>query len=488
MARRNSNGEGTIYRRKDGRYEGAVYVLTTGGTRKRVRVYGATRAEVHAKLTEAKAKNQQGMPVADKSWLLGDYLDYWLAEVIKPNRRATTYDLYESNVRLYIKPSLGRIALSRLSIPMLQSFLNRHLAEGRSARKVQTLREIISSALTRAMREEHITRNVARLVEVQSQQREPIEPWTLEEVSRFLDAAHMHQWFPAFLLIALYGLRRGEAMGVRWSDLDFSKQIIHIRQQVFRAGGKVQQGPLKTQAGRRDLPMLPIVSEVLQQHAITRKGSAELLITTETGQLVEPNNFTRAFKRLCARNGLRPIKLHHLRHTTATILKDLGIPARDVQLILGHSTIAVTQQIYQHDTMDSRRDALSRMRVALIPSGGEVQAAGAIDGSGSRQISRQTLTGSLLSDQIKSPRGSKNKPATGVPVAGWLNDFFGDLTGNRTRIARMKTRNTPVCGGVQERVIEVRHLAQVRERQWILGTVAVNLAVNYELETRDPLE
>jgi hypothetical protein len=131
MARRRSNGEGTIYQRKDGRWEAAVYVLTAGGDRKRNRVYGTTRAEVSKELTELKAKHDQGIPATDKNWLLGDYLDYWLAEVIKPNRKPTTYDLYEGNVRLYLKKDLGRLPLTKLTVPVLQRYLNQQQEAGR---------------------------------------------------------------------------------------------------------------------------------------------------------------------------------------------------------------------------------------------------------------------------------------------------------------------------------------------------------------------
>jgi integrase len=370
MARRRSNGEGTIYRRKDGRYEGAVYVATTSGANKRVRLYGATRAEVHTKLTEAKAKNDQGILASDRSWLLGDYLDYWLESIIKPSRRPTTYESYEGNVRLYLKPGLGALKLTQITVPVLQRFLNQQLSDGRSVRKVEMLKETLSPALSQAMYEELLTRNVARLVKLPSHEREDIEPWTPSEVTRFFDAAKDHRWYPAFLLVALYGLRRGEVLGLRWSDIDVKASVIRVRQQVVRANGVIHIGPLKTRAGRRDLPSLSVVSEELAKHRARHVGTSDddLVFTTATGHSIEPNKLTQTFYAICAQYQLRRIKLHHLRHTAATILKDLGVPARDAQLILGHSNIAITQQIYQHDTMDSRRSAMERMETAVFTS------------------------------------------------------------------------------------------------------------------------
>ncbi|MFJ1958269.1 tyrosine-type recombinase/integrase [Streptomyces microflavus] len=479
MARRNANGEGTIYRRKDGRYEGAVYVLTTSGTQKRVRVYGATRAEVHGKLTEAKAKDQQGIPAADKAWKLGDYLDYWLAEVVKPNRRPTTYELYEINVRLYIKPALGAVPLARLTVPLVQRFLNQRLADGLSVRKVQMLRETLSPALTRAMREEIVSRNVAMLVELPGKQETDIVPWTPQEIIRFVTAAGSHKWFPAFLLVALYGLRRAEAIGLRWQDIDFANKVIHVRQQVFRANGEVQQGPVKTHAGRRDLPLLDAISARLIKHQEEYGYLSQdtgLVFTTSTGRMIEPYNFTRAFQAILSRHSIRRIKLHHVRHTAATILKNLGIPARDVQLILGHSDIAITQQIYQHDTMDSRREALKLMEGVAVETqqtdkSESLEAVVAVvDGNGSRQVSRQTQKMAALGDQFSEEPKKSPRLRGDFSWLGWRD------SNPRMLVPELGARREATLYGV--RVTEVRRAMDVQVRMWTLGIVAVSVAVN----------
>ncbi|MEU3251070.1 site-specific integrase [Streptomyces sp. NPDC006997] len=481
MARRRANGEGTIYQRKDGRWEAAVYVLTSSGERKRKRVYGTTRAEVSRKLTEAKAKMDQGIPTADKNWLLGKYLDYWLENVIKPSRKPTTYDLYEGNVRLYLKPGLGHVFLNKLTVPMLQQYLNQHLAAGHSVRKVQTLREIVSSALTQAMREELIARNVAQLVSVKETygSDEEVWPWSPHETRRFLEVAQSHKWFPAFLISATYGARRGEVLGLRKQDVDLVKKRIYVRQQVFRAGGKVQIGSVKTKAGQRSLPLLEVVADALQEHRTQRslQTDHDLFFTSSTGNLVEPQNYTRAFLNICDKFGLRRIRLHDLRHGIATLLKDLGVPDKDIQLILGHSSVAVTQKIYQHTRMESRQEALDLASKAIFPTRDVEGSSPQEDRDGCRQVSRQTPTTASLVAQFNSSFEDKNKPATGVPVAGWLDDFFGDLTGNRTPIARMKTRNTVTPADVRERVTEVDGSLKDRRRRWVLGVVAVSAAV-----------
>ena len=129
MARRKANGEGTIYRRQDGRYEAAAYFLTTSGNRKRVRVYGKTRQEVHAKLVETKAQADRGVPVPERTWKVREYLDYWLENIVRISQRPATYMRYENIVRLHLKPALGSHTLDSLTVPITQSLLREQLTQ-----------------------------------------------------------------------------------------------------------------------------------------------------------------------------------------------------------------------------------------------------------------------------------------------------------------------------------------------------------------------
>lgn len=290
MARRHSNGEGTTYQRKDGRWEGAVYVLTTSGVRKRVRVYGATRAEAHKKLTEAKAKNDQGIPAADKSWKLGDYLDYWLAEVVQRTKRPKTYEQYELICRLNLKPVLGHHTLAGLSVKAVQGFLNEQAAEGHySSRRIEMMRNTLSAALRRAMREELISRNVARLVELPRAETQASEviPWTIEEAQQFLATAQHHRLHAAFVLALFYGMRRGEVLGLRWQDIDFVEGTFDVRQQLQDVKGKIEVGPLKTNASRRGLPLIKVAADAL---VVLRDLTGSLGVRTRLGVLLDNRN------------------------------------------------------------------------------------------------------------------------------------------------------------------------------------------------------
>ena len=371
--RRRPNGEGTIYRRKDGRWEAAMYATTNTGTRKRVRIYGQSRNEVHAKLTDETAKAHRGVPVPEHGWRLEAYLDYWLEEVIRRVRRPATYSLYEMIVRRYLKPGLGKRQLTRLTVPIVQMFMNERLGAGDSVRKVQVMRTVLSSALTRAMREELLSRNVAQLVALPEWTRKEVQAWSADEARAFLNAAQVHSLYAAFLLLLVYGLRRGEVLGLRWSDVDFDNEMIRIRQQVQRVGHQLLIGPTKTHASRRDLPMIEMVGAALTKRhdqQVKRPAASggtdhDLVFTTATGRPIEPRNFVRTFDYLCAAAGVRRIRVHDLRRTVASLLNKLGIPARDAQLILGHTRIALTQEIYTEVDQESRADALNRMQGLL---------------------------------------------------------------------------------------------------------------------------
>jgi integrase len=374
--RQRLSGEGTISGpRKDGRYVGAFYALTTAGARKRVYVYGRTREEAHERLVEEQSKAARGIPVPERSWKLGPYLDYWLEHVIKPTRRPATYALYEMIVRIHLAPALGKHHLKRLSVPIVQAFLNGKLRAGLSVRNVQIMRQVLSAALSRAVREELVTRNVARLVELPAWEPGVVVPWSSTEALAFLQAAIDDPLYPAFVLLLLYGLRRGEVLGLRWQDIDSEAQIIHVRQQIHRSQGQLRIGPVKTRAGSRDLPLLGLAGRALtartkQQDADRVKlGSAwadtGLVFTTRTGRPIEPRNLVRSFVRIRDSHGIRKIRLHAIRHTTASLLKDLGVPARDTQIILGHAHISTTQQVYTHVDEAARREALRRLNKLL---------------------------------------------------------------------------------------------------------------------------
>jgi integrase len=450
---RHANGEGSIYRRKDGRYEAAVFVLTTSGTRKRIRKIGKTRQEAYEKLAEVKTQAQRGIPLPDRNWKLGEYLDYWLENVVLPNRRPATYEQYEWIIRTYLKPDLGTEQLTLLSVPKVQTFLNRKIEEQHSIRKAHVMRMVLSAALGQAQRDELISRNVARHVVLPRYKPKEIRPWSGEEAKQFLAAASTDPLQSAFVLLVLYGLRRGELLGLRWQDLDFIESEIRVRQQLQRVGHALVQGPVKTDAGNRDLPLLDLASEALSAQQLRQRMMREsagadwrdtgLVFTTKTGRPIEPKNLLRSFHRVCLQHGIRAIRIHDVRHTAATLLKDLGVQARDAQLILGHAHVSTTQQLYQHANMTTRREALGKVERLFWRAAGSSRC-------------RQLLpSAQQFVDEITS---------------------FLSGTPGRIRTCDPLVRSS-IHKGMQSRATAVNRLVDERRKTWLVGLVAVSAAV-----------
>lgn len=470
------NGTGTVYKRTDGRYEASLFVPTTSGARRRVSAYARTSTEAHAKLATLTDKARRGETVADQSMTLSRFLDYWLTEVVPIKARPRTIELYELTVRRDIRPLLGPIKLTKLSVSDVQRAINYKLDNGATPRTVHKMRTILSSALSRAMREELVTRNVARLVDLPSYERKEITPWTADDATRFLTEAKGHDWELGYQLLIFYGMRRGEVIGLRWSDIDFAAGFFRINQQIQRVDGKLRPGPVKTSAGRRRLPLLPAIREGLfalaakQGFALpddldTSAFGERLVLASKTGAPVEPGNFARAFYLLIEKAGLRRITVHQTRHTAATLLKRLGVPPRDAQLILGHANVTTTQQIYQHGDIDAQRTALEAVQNALVPSAKVSTGLAEVALPSRRQQTVENQTAEAAVATIE------NRRLPEVVTA----EFLGGSGGTRTHDILLKSFAEPLLVDLPTSVLTAQ---QRRTRRQIVGCVAVNSAVN----------
>ena len=215
---RRRRGDGTVYKRKEGRYEAACWVNTPLGI-KRVRRYATTRNDAEAILVEMRKQNDNGIKTNPREEKMGAYMDYWLL-VVKPTIRRSTLSGYEAIIRIYLKPGLGNKCLAKLSVIDVQTFIDNQIRTGQSPRTIQKMRIVLSAILQRAAKEERVPRNVARLVTIPSYKPKEVEPWSVDELTVYLQAASNHQYYPIYFIIGFYGLRRGEALGLSWSDID----------------------------------------------------------------------------------------------------------------------------------------------------------------------------------------------------------------------------------------------------------------------------
>jgi integrase len=357
-------GEGTVYKRKDGRYEAAVFINTPDGKR-RVCRQTHTRSEAEEALVELRGKNNNGLITYTKQPRVGDYLDHWLS-VRKAKLKPNTIVGYEVIVRKYLKPGLGDKYVTKLGVRDVQAFIDKQQALGASNRTLQKQKIVLTAALKRAEQEELITRNVARLAEIPTYHPKEIVPWSLNQLQEFLIYSKGDPFHPIFVFLASYGLRTSEALGLSWKDIDFNENVIHVRQQLQYYDQEFHYSDLKTKAAERKLPLLNSVYKELQNIKRTNDGHLpDLIFKTVNSNPVDRRGLLRRFQRLSHDAGLPVIALHHIRHTTATNLKDMGVLPRDNQLILGHANITTTQQIYQHLGLEKRIEILSQYEQVL---------------------------------------------------------------------------------------------------------------------------
>ncbi|MES5819104.1 site-specific integrase [Streptomyces sp. RG80] len=408
MSGKRGNGEGSIYPYKNG-FAAYVWVTKPDGKRARKYAYGKTREEVHDKWLNLHAEAKKG-PVATRHRTLGAFLTYWLDSIVEPNLAPLTYISYEGSVRLYIAPYLGPKRLDRLTVRDVREWLTKLAtvcqccAQGKdkkraparrkccavgeccesypSRRVIQAARDALRAALTHAVTEEEIGKNVASLVRVPKPRRRRIKPWSVAEAGQFLTdaAARDDNLFAAWVLVLCLGLRRGEVLGLTWKSVDFEGAELYVDHQIQRAGRQILHRETKTEDSDDFLPLPALCLKALRmrraQQTGDRKaagelwqGSHDLVFTTKYGTPIEPGNLTRMFALRARRAGLRVIPLRNTRHTCSSLLVALKVHPKIAQRILRHSQIAMTMEVYAEASEEEVRAAIGKLSDAMGGSG-----------------------------------------------------------------------------------------------------------------------
>ena len=382
MAKKRGNGEGSIYRRKNGTWAAQYTVWTTEG-RKRRSASGKTRAEVSRKLTEAMADRDGGFLYDAGKLTIGEYLDRWLADSVKGTVKETTYANYAYITHKHISPVLGHVKLKMLTPAHVRSFYGEKARTNLSAATVKKMHVVLRKALSQAVSDGLIPRNAADGVKPPrvGAPGEEIKPLGPEECAAFLKASRGEKLEALYVLALHCGLREGELLALRWEDvyLEAVKPAVLVRRTLTRGeGGRawVVGGSTKSSKGRR-VRLTQQAASSLKDH---RKRQLEvrlrlsglwqdqgLVFPNETGSPLNPSNLrNRSFKRIKARAGVREdLRFHDLRHTCATLLLSEGVNVKVVSELLGHASITITLNTYSHVLPDMQDSAADAMEVAL---------------------------------------------------------------------------------------------------------------------------
>lgn len=354
MARKRGNGEGSISKRKDGRWWGRYTVHTLEGPKQKA-VYGKTRFEVAEKLTKAMSARASGVIDTGGS-KLSDYLDKWLLS-IKDTVRQRTWERYESIVRVHLKPTMGRLKLKSVTSTQVRELYRQKLDAGSSPRTVQYIHVTLRKALQDAFLDELVTRNVVAIIKAPKPKKKEINPLSPAQARTFLEVVDGDRLEALYILAIHCGLRQGELLGLKWSDVDREFSRLQVRRTLsLTRSGHVFEQP-KNGKGR-SIELTSAASEALRAHLNRQLAKIEtsgenyqdqnLIFPDERGQPMRSYTLTGKFKRLLDYAGLPHTRFHDLRHTCATLMLCEGVHPKFVQELLGHSTISITLDTYSH--------------------------------------------------------------------------------------------------------------------------------------------
>lgn len=360
--------DGSIYQREsDGRWAGSFIV-----DGKRRYVYGSTRAEAKRKLEDAKRKAEQGLLVAASKQTLAEYLDYWLNTISK-SIEATTVESYRNHTQR-TRDVLGHIQVQKLKRDHIQRFIN-ELTEELAASTIRQMFAILEIALNAAVEWKALSTSpcdgvvLPKLVETEQ------AILTAEEAQRLLKFARGHALEPFIVLALGTAMRKGEICALRWSDIDFEKNVIRVERKVYNLRHpdghyRMTPGIPKSKSSKRTLPLAGFVKEALLRHRKVQLAARmkvldwqdnDLVFCGGEGKFFQPSPLHRRFKNLLRDAGLPDVKIHGLRHSCNTLLRLMGVDAVTRQHILGHSQLRETEGTYGHTYTEIQQSAMQKL-------------------------------------------------------------------------------------------------------------------------------
>ena len=362
---------GRLTKRVDNRY---TVTLTLDG--KRRFFYGKTQAEAKAKADDARARVKAGGPVRDATRVLTDWLNEWTGTYLALSDRAeSTKIMHAGYVRAWIVPTIGSVPLGNLS----GNDINRLLLAMKAAGKAEstrrncytTLRKALDDAVTNGL----LAANPAHKIKQPGVNRHEARFLTTPEVGQLLRSAETHRYQVVLRFILGTGLRRGEALALRWTDIDFDRANAKLRGSLTRRGSQLVVSGVKTKASRRTIALSPAMVGLLRQHkarqaterlkAGNRWRDGGFVFATDEGAAVEPQNVLRTVREAAIRAGLESVTVHSLRHTYATAALMNGVALKVVSANLGHASIQITADTYGHVTDEAARAGAIKVAEAL---------------------------------------------------------------------------------------------------------------------------
>jgi integrase len=367
-SKKRAAGEGTLRQRPDGIWEWRP----PPSFPVRKTLYARRQEDVLKKRDQFLKDFEQGLNLDARKLTVGEYLDLWLEDAVEGSVWYTTYKDHERNVRLHLKPTIGRTLLKDLTRMHVQRLLNAKAKEGYSPRTVRYIHTTLSKALTQAADWDLVPKNVASRAKLPKEKRKKRETLSAENVGAFFSAASEDRFGALYVLAVTSGLRPGELLALKWEDVDLETGALSVRRSVSEdEGGPVIREETKTSAGRR-LELLPVAVEALKKHRLRQNEerlryrrlwrNLGLVFPSTIGTIMRRNNLhRRSYKPLLKKAGLPDIRLYDLRHTFATLMFENKEPLKLVSEMLGHASVRQTADTYTHVSSTMHREAAMRL-------------------------------------------------------------------------------------------------------------------------------
>ena len=379
MAKKRANGEGSIRKRKDGRWEGRYTAGHDPETGKAIykNVLGRSQAEVKEKLKQAIGETRALDITKAGKYTVGEWMEVWFQDYAKIKVRPSSHQTYQGYIHNHIRPNIGDIPLEKLTSLDLQKFYKKLLAQGRvdrveakgqpkglSAKTVRNIHQILSSALKLAQEQRLILTNPAEGCALPRVEHQEMKTLTTVQLASFFREARESGVFELYYLELATGLRRGELLGLKWEDIDLERGNLRVRRQVSRINGEVVEAPLKTKNAYRTLPLAEDTVSVLREQR-RKVGNSPWVFPSPNGGPISPDSVLHMLHRVLKRAGLPKVRFHDLRHTFATLALQNGVDVKTVSGMLGHFSAGFTLDTYAHITSAAQRQAAQTMGSVL---------------------------------------------------------------------------------------------------------------------------
>lgn len=355
----------------------------TGKRRRRSKSGFETRRAATEAMREAMRAAELGVTAPGDVPTVAALVDEWLAGR-RPSLKLATWDSYRDVLEGHVVSRLGALRSDKLTAKHVADLRDELLVNGGRDRRGPGLSErtvrytlaVLSQLLGDAVKRGILTRNVAEHVDKPRVPKKEMDWWTVDEARRFLNHTAEDRLSALWTLALTSGMRRGELLGLHWSDIDFDAGRLAVRRALVATGYQVRYSEPKTTASKRVVSIDPGTVAALKEH---RRHQLEermalgvgyldedVVFATISGEVLHPDYVSKRFNRLVKQAGVRRIRFHDTRHTAATLMLEQGVPLKIVTERLGHSSTAITSNLYQHASESMQEDAAAKLGAALL--------------------------------------------------------------------------------------------------------------------------